>query len=79
MSAADHPVFLPLDFDAAMRLGAEAAMSGEPLPRHIARVLLSDLDELHRRDPGPLLKLLLLDDPPGSTGPATAIPHHERS
>lgn len=63
-SAADHPVIRPLDFDAAMRLGTEAAMSGEPLPPHIADVLLADVDELHRRDPTLLLKLLLVDDPP---------------
>jgi hypothetical protein len=51
------------DFDAAMRLGTAAAMNGEPIPRHIADVLLADLDELHRRDPGMLLKLLLIERP----------------
>ena len=58
----------PTSVDAALRVAAEAAAMGEPVPTAAANVLLEQLDELHERRPSVLVRLMLRG--PDEHGPA---------
>jgi hypothetical protein len=54
----------PPSMDAALQVAEESAAWGEPVPDDVARILLSQLDDLHARRPGFMVRLMLREPRP---------------